>query len=117
MLGIEAHARGKISVLAEAFSGKRKKQTRFFLSFKLGRAPVAFAPLGLTQIDSAQQRSQLLRRDLAPQLAAVCPGYRVGAFFQAFRPQREAVAIPIQNLEAVAESRDIVHPFIRSLVA
>src|SRR5581483_12011830 len=68
----------------------------------LGRAPIPLAPLRHAQIDAAQQRSQLLCRDLPLSFSgAVFKRNRVRPFLQPLAPDREAVAVPVQNLDAV----------------
>ena len=70
---------------------------------------VSFSPLGLAQINAAEQRSQLLRGDLTARFSSLGKGHRVRAFLQTLGPYREAVTIPIQDLDPVTGSNEILH--------
>src|ERR1700679_4345006 len=67
---------------------------------------ISLSALGMAQIDARKQRAEFARGDLMPYLSGDNTGaakrHRVGTFFQALCPDREAVAIPVQDLDPVA---------------
>lgn len=72
------------------------------------------------QIDAAQQRPQFLDGDLETSRAGFSRGDHVIARFQPLRPDRKAVPIPIQKLQTVPGSSEILHtdwaPWLSSTV-
>jgi hypothetical protein len=59
-------------------------------------APIWFAALGVAQIDAAQQCAQLLRGDLAADLA------RLGKRYSCLAQTANPVAIPVQDLHPIS---------------
>jgi hypothetical protein len=70
---------------------------------------IASAPRGRVQIDAAEQCGKVLARDLEAVCAGFPGGNRVTSFLQAFRPDCEAVLIPIQNFYPVPGTGEIPH--------
>src|SRR5665213_4397276 len=71
-----------------------------------GLADISLSALCVAQIDTRKQCRKFGRGDLMALLAAgnagVAERHGVRAFFQPFRPDREAVAIPVEDLDTVA---------------
>ena len=71
---------------------------------------IPLAAPGLAQVDSAQRGAQLLGCNLPPEFAgAVRQGHRVGTLLQALTPYGESVAVPVEDLQPIAESNEILH--------
>src|SRR3954452_686956 len=68
----------------------------------LNRPSIPLAPWSLLEVDSAQQGSQFLCRDLSPALFnGIVEWHLVRAFFQSLTPNRETIAVPIQNFDPI----------------